>query len=747
MAAILLSIVAVCLGSLILGQSLLAMCGARSWSWLAPAVGVAVMILLAVPAIHLPGRSTTVAVITAVLIVAGLALVLRRPEQRPPIGGILAGLPVALLVLVPFLASGRAGTLGVSFDNDMGQHLLLAEAYRSASVALVTPLLSDYPLGPHALAAMLSQGLGIRVDLAFAGLTAATPILLAWTALAAVRRARWPGRVLVATVVGMPFLIAAYYGQGSFKEILEALFTLAAALIFSGLQPELRDRRRWIPLAMISAGAISVYSLQGLVWPGVLLGIWVAGRAAIRAWRGSMRAAWSELRGELLPGAIGICAMAIVLIPQIPRIERFVSKGANNGISKTNLGNLIGPLPGWEAFGVWSSPDYQFTPTVLRAGMWTAFVLALVLIGALAMIRRGRWMLPFAAAAAVLIWAYADRSQSPYVAAKALVIASPLVLLMAGLATLERGPELGRWWRIAAPVLALVLFVRVVASSWEALRFSRVGPTDHLVELRSLRAQIGSQPTLFLGNDDFYQWELAGSRVTAAYYAGMPEVELRAEKALTYGQPLDFDTVTSTTLNQFRWVISPRDAAGSQAPGGMRLARLTRSYALWQRVGEVTPRKILAEGPNAAATLDCATPAARALAAGGGVAAVRPSSIGVAVPPIPPGGSATVSLTLPAGAWELETPYLSSLPLRVSAPGLSATLPASLERPGPRWPIGRIVLSRPGAVAVTFQVEKHRLTPLSDLATPGSLIATAVGAERTVPLRQACGKLIDWYRN
>jgi len=48
---------------------------------------------------------------------------------------------------------------------------------------------------------------------------------------------------------------------------------------------------------------------------------------------------------------------------------------------------------------------------------------------------------------------------------------------------------------------------------------------------------------------------------------------------------------------------------------------------------------------------------------------------------------------------------------------------------------------------VTFHVEKYWLTPLSDIATPTTLVATPVGDERTVPLRQACGKLVDWYRN
>jgi len=747
MFALLLSATVTCLGSLILGQGVLALCGAQRWSWLAPPVGVATMILLAIPAIHLPGRSASVAAVTAVLVGAGLALWIRRPAHRPRPGDLLAGLPVALLVLVPFAASGRAGTLGVSFDNDMAGHLLLAEAYRSSAIAQVSPLLPEYPLGPHALAAALAEGLGLRTDLAFAGLSAATPILLAWTALASLRPVRWPWRAMVATVVGIPFLVAAYYGQGSFKELLEALFTLAATLMLAGFQPEFRWRRRWIPLALVLAGAVSVYSLQGLVWPAGLLGIWILGRAIIRTWRGGLSEAWRELRAELIPGTVGLGVLIVVLVPQIPRVEKFISKGTAYIIPKTNLGNLAGPLPGWEAFGVWNNPDYRLPPSSsFSGGMWTAFVLALVILGGLATLRRGRWMLPMAAAASMLVWAYAAHAQSPYVAAKALVIASPLLLLLAGLALVERGFERTSSWRIVAPLLAVVLVARVVDSSWEALRYSKVGPTDHLAELHSLRPLLGVQPTLFLGDDDFIRWELAGSNVTPAYLAGTPKVPLRPEKAFVYGQPLDFDSVTSATLNDFDWVITTRDAAGSAAPAQMRLVRLTRSYALWRRVGAVTSREILAEGPNAAATLNCATPAGRALLRGGGVAAVRAPSSEVTVPVIAPGSSTTVTLRLTPGTWDLETPYLSPLPLTVTTAGLRTTLPANLERPGPRWPIGRIVVARTGPVAVTFHVIKYWLTPESDAATPTVLIATPLGTEQTVPLRGACGKLVDWYQ-
>jgi hypothetical protein len=258
---------------------------------------------------------------------------------------------------------------------------------------------------------------------------------------------------------------------------------------------------------------------------------------------------------------------------------------------------------------------------------------------------------------------------------------------------------------------------------------------------------LGDEKTLFLGDDDFIQWELAGARVTPAYFAAMPEVTFQPEKAFAYGQPLDFDDVTAATLNEFDWVITTRDAAGSEAPAGMSLVRTTQNYELWKRIGEVAPFKILDEGPNAAATLNCTTAAGRAIIRGGGVAAIRPPSLEVEVPAILPGSSTTVSVPLTAGSWDLETPYLSSLPLTVTAPGLKVILPANLERPGPRWPIGTIVLDRSGPVAVTFHLKKYWLTPMSDIATPGVLIATPVGGERTVPLRQACGRLVDWYQN
>ena len=43
-----LAVVAVCVSSLAIGQAALALCGARRWSWLAPAVGLALVLLVVV---------------------------------------------------------------------------------------------------------------------------------------------------------------------------------------------------------------------------------------------------------------------------------------------------------------------------------------------------------------------------------------------------------------------------------------------------------------------------------------------------------------------------------------------------------------------------------------------------------------------------------------------------------------------------------------------------------------------------
>jgi hypothetical protein len=745
MILILLSALITCIASLALGQAALRICGASRWSWMAPPVGIAILMLLATPARYVPGRATTAAVVIALLTVASLVWCVRAAEHRPPLFGLVVAAPVALFALVPFIVAGRSGTLGVGFDNDMAAHMAWVEAYMSQAVAQISPLPGSYPLGPHAVVAALSSGLGIRVDMAFAGFTFALPVLTAWTALHALRRpTRW-GQLLVATVVGMPYLVAAYYGQGAFKEVLQAQLVLAVALWLEHPVPA-AGRWRWAPLALLVAGTLSVYSAAGLPWPAAFFGLWLVVRTAIRIYHDGVRTVAAELRRQLLGVAVAVGVLLVVLVPELPRIMDF----AKFKIPKSNLGNLAGPLSKWEAFGVWNNRDFRLGASPpFEGGMWTAFALMLVLFGVVWSLRRGRWMLPAAAVASYLIWVFSAHTQSPYVAAKALVILSPLLLLLAALPLAERSQHMPVEWLVIAPILALVLLVRVSDSSARALRISPVGPTSHLVQLRELRQELHGKPTLFLGNDDFIAWELAGVKVWAPVI-GFQVLPIPPQKGWSYGWTLDIDSVDVSAINASDWVITTRDAAQSALPPQLHLVRTTSDFELWRRTGVVAPRQILNEGPNPGATLDCRTRAGRALIRNGGKAGVRRPPVTVSVPGvIPPGETITVPLSLSPGAWDLETSYVSSRQVTVSGlGGVLRRMPANLDRPGPRWPIGRVVVPPSGSLTLTIHAAAGwftRLTPAEAGAYMQTIVATPVGTERVVPLRTACGRYVDWY--
>jgi hypothetical protein len=84
----------------------------------------------------------------------------------------------------------------------------------------------------------------------------------------------------------------------------------------------------------------------------------------------------------------------------------------------------------------------------------------------------------------------------------------------------------------------------------------------------------------------------------------------------------------------------------------------------------------------------------------------------------------------------------------VTGPGLQRTMPATLDRPGPRLPVGRITVDRPGRVTISFHVEDNLLAPSAASASFGYLVATPAGErDRIVPIDRACDRYVDWYRS
>ena len=123
--------------SCVVGQAVFALCGAVRWSWLAPAVGLAILIAVAWGTVRLPGHALASVAAIGALCVGSLACVVwRRSWPREGLGpGVAAAAATVLAASIPFIVEGRFGILGTGLNPDMSQHLFAADALRTAPEA------------------------------------------------------------------------------------------------------------------------------------------------------------------------------------------------------------------------------------------------------------------------------------------------------------------------------------------------------------------------------------------------------------------------------------------------------------------------------------------------------------------------------------------------------------------------------------------------------------------------------------
>jgi hypothetical protein len=524
--------------SALLGQAVFAACGRRDWSWLAPAVGLGLLCALAWGTVRLPGEGT--AALAAILVAAGASLWYLRGRITGVSEAARIGLPVALLGLLaaslPFLVEGRFGILGTGLNPDMSQHLFAAD--RLAAAGTERLLQSGYPLGPHALVVAVSKGTGASLVHVFDGLSLAIAVAAVLAPLAILGRLAPWRRMVVALLAGLPYLIASYLIQGSFKETMEALMVLAFAI---GLHQVDRgeliggmgERRSLgaLPLAALAIGAVYAYSFPGLFW--------LAGGAAL----------WALLvrpRGLLKPAAVALGALALAVAPEVGRMIDFASFETFDP-SGSGLGNLFNRISPLEALGIWPSGDFRLDPgdgAVPAIGYYLGEVLALAALayGLAWWIRRRELAVPAALATAAVLILYALVSGTAYQEGKAIAIAAPLAMLIAARALLSgeplvrvsgvrrglapmRGRRVDLQAQLAGPLqaaLALAFCLAAAACSVLALVNGPVGPSSWFPALTELRHSLGHDSTLVLASPelldeehgrDFLFWELRGGRV------------------------------------------------------------------------------------------------------------------------------------------------------------------------------------------------------------------------------------------
>jgi hypothetical protein len=363
-------------------------------------------------------------------------------------------------------------------------------------------------------------------------------------------------------------------------------------------------------------------------------------------------------------------------------------------------------------------------------------------------VRRGERELAIAAAVCIALAAWSAHSQSPYTTAKSFVITSPFLILLASVALLECRRD-GSLMRGGRTVVAVGLACVAAVSSFLTLRYVPVGPRTHEQQLAQFRPLLQSQKVLFLGNDEFGQWYLSGAVVAQPIFPAarrdVGAVQVLPVKTVDLGQAYDWDSFGN--LDRFDAVVMANDPSGSEKPSNFRLAATSGPWQLFRRTGPTPLRGVLSGEHSAPGQpLDCRTPEGRAVIRGGGVAGIRRAPVRVASAAVLEGKSLDLPVALAPGRWLVNIAYNWRAPVHLRGAGLSTTLPASLDRQGSRYPAGTLRVARSGKVVLHLAADDTRLRRPGMAMGPAELSFTSVGTERTVPVRRACGKYLDWYQ-
>jgi hypothetical protein len=742
---------ALCLAAAAVGAAVC--CRSGTWSWTAPCVGLAALVLLAWVAVRLPGHGTTAAAALIAAVAASALVVLQRGVA---LRGALAGLPVAGSVLalcsLPFVANERIGELGASVLDDLALHMGQAEAMaRLGAAATVTA--PGYPTGPHALVAAVSEATPAGISPAFTGLLLATPMLTAVTALAVLESGRWAVRAACAVLVGIPYLAISYFAEGAFKEPLLALFFLGFVVTVRDARRERAlGARRAAALVLTATAGVAAFGVSALIWPAATLALLGAAELLERRRRGPVR--WVPRHTR----AAGLASAACAAVAGLALLSRdFFDVGPGQFVADRGVGgNYAGQLNPLEVLGVWPGTDFRYAlDTPLRIpGLLLA--VAAALFGAWWLWTRRAWVLLAGASAAVGVYLVARPVTLAYFSGKTLVVAAPLLTLIA-LQGLLAGASERRPAIRAAAIAALAGYGALAGwSSMLALRGAHVRPGERGPDLAELRPLVKGERTLYLGRDYYAGWELRGAHAYGFQRYASAAVRLVARRGKRAGDQVppavDVDSIDPGRLERFDHLITSRTAYASRPPASFRPVRRTAWHVLWERRGTSGQRTTLPEGEAPGALLRCGPrrPRGRAFVRPAPVVGsvdawrfpdgARPAEAGA----VESGGALRQALRLGPGRWDLSIRYTSDVPLRLEAGPLARELPAYVADRSTFASAGTIAW-RGGRLPVTVEVPARAFPGVRRTASAGTLAATRLDDRgRLVPAARACGRYVDW---
>ena len=663
--------------------------GARLPRPLVVPAGLTVVILAAQFATLTDATAELAGPLVIALALAGLLLAPPwRARPEPWAAGAAAGVFAAFAA--PIVLSGRATFAGYIKLDDTATYLAMTDrvmehgrslaglAPSTYEATLATTLAIGYPTG-----SLMPLGLGHQL-LSYDSAWLYQPYLAVLAALLALTLYALLGRVIpsrplraaAAFLAAQPALLYGYALWGGIKELAGALLLALIGALVPWTLEQRRGPRAVLPLAAACATLVCVLSLPGAVW--LVVPLLVAVAIVLRAPSRTLLLKTGAFAGAFAVLAVPSFVAAVDWLPKIGSFDK-----------ETNLGNLIGPLSGWQLFGVWPIGDFRVRPhDMTPVYVLIALVLAAGVVGLWwAWHRSASPLLIYVATAFVGCLVYVGIS-SPWVGGKALAMASPAVLAAA---LAGCGALLGRGRTIEAAVAALAIAAGVIWSNVDQYHDVWFAPRGQLHELEVIGHEFaGDGPALMT------TYEPYGARhfLRRLDPEGASELRRRYDyltngQMLDKGESADIDRIRLDQVLVYRTLVLRRGPAASRPPSVYHLAWSGRYYEVWQRpepLKQTIVRHLpLGNTSQAAAVPPCGE--VEGLRGAALVTATRPQAIQLGNPPAR--GSSTLTVRVPvdgvysawvAGDWfglasvSIDGRTVGSMRAELSWPGLYTDL-------------------------------------------------------------------------
>ncbi|MDQ3607374.1 MAG: hypothetical protein M3459_00500, partial [Actinomycetota bacterium] len=558
--------------------------------------------------------------VLVILALAGFALGrarLRSTRVDQPL--VLAALGVLAVFGAPVILSGSPTFAGYTLLPDSSHQLTFAWLYAQqgpdwqslpegmTSLSAMNYITTAYPMGGQA-ALGVTAPLGI-IDLAWlyqpfltvlavAGALAIAALIEPW-----VRGPRV--RALIAFVAVQSSLVVGFALQGSIKELAAMAMLLTAAAVLTRALHERRPARSLLVVAV--PGAAMLVSLG----PAALA--YLATFALVAAAAALVRVVRDRRPRDLAWLGAGLAVAAVLALPVLLTLGKSLLVQGGALVSTTagaktgaEIGHLARPIDPGQALGIWLTGDYRILPDQFGLQrVISALTAVAVAVGGLWMLRRRAWGPLLLTVPVGAVTLYLLSRGSPYANSKVLMIASPVVLLLAllGANALREG---GRRLRFAGTLALGALTAGILLSSALAYHDVSLAPYDRYAELLDINDRLAGQgPVIFNENDEFTEYFLRSGPAWAEpewpHGYRFEPYELNAlvdtDRRPSIKTPLDPDDLALDYVMEAEYMVLRRSPLTSRPPSAYELAWEGEHYAVWRNTDrEVAAHRIL--GPD-----------------------------------------------------------------------------------------------------------------------------------------------------